>query len=273
MSQKSKGKRFSENENEYDPLKKDVVQIIGVKGLPIIKMKDDLAKLICVAAEKQGTPIEDNDIIVITHVIVSRSEGNVVDLETVTPSDFAKAFAVKFDKDPAVVETVLRESKNIIRMGDGKLITETRHGFICANAGVDRSNIPGERNVALLPRYPDRSARAIRKKIKKVTGKDVAVIISDTHGRPLRDGEINVAIGVAGINSIRDRRGETDLFGYVLRVKRTAIADELSSAAELVIGQANEGVPVAIIRGYPYPKSEKAKATELIRKKGKDLFI
>jgi len=250
-----------------------VVQIIGVTGLPAIKRKDDLAKLICVAAERQGTPIENGDIIVVTHVVVSRSEGNVVDLDTVTPSDFAKDFAERFDKDPAVVETVLRESKNIIRMGDGKLITETKHGFICANAGVDRSNVPGKRNVALLPRNPDRSAQTIRKKIKKLTGKEAAVIISDTHGRPLREGEINIAIGVAGINSIRDRRGETDLFGYVLNVKRTAIADELSSAAELVIGQADEGVPAAIIRGYPYPKSEKAKATELIRPKEKDLFI
>lgn len=251
----------------------DVVQIIGVTGLPAIKRKDDLAKLICVATERQGTPIENGDVIVVTHVVVSRSEGNVVDLDTVTPSNFAKNFAERFDKDPAVVETVLRESKNIIRMDDGKLITETKHGFICANAGVDRSNVPGKRNVALLPRNPDRSAQTIRKKIKKLTGKEAAVIISDTHGRPLREGEINIAIGVAGINSIRDRRGETDLFGYVLNVKRTAIADELSSAAELVIGQAAEGVPVAIIRGYPYPKSEKTKATELIRPKEKDLFI
>jgi len=251
----------------------DKVQIIGVKGLPIIKRRDDLAELICVAAERQGTSIESDDIIVITHVVVSRSEGNVVDLDTVTPSDFAKDFAQNFDKDPAIVETVLRESKNIIRMGDGKLITETKHGFICANAGVDRSNVSEKRNVALLPMDSDRSAQAIRKKIKKLIGKEVAVIISDTHGRPLREGEINIAIGVAGINPIRDRRGETDLFGYVLNVKRTAIADELSSAAELVIGQADEGVPVAIIRGYPYPKSEKAKATELIRPKEKDLFI
>jgi len=260
-------------ENSYDSVKIPTIQIIGVKGLPIIKEKDDLAKLICVAAERQGTPVENGDVIVVTHVVASRSEGHIVNLDTVTPSDFAKAFAEKFEKDPAVVETVLRESKNIIRMGDGKLITETRHGFICANAGVDRSNVPGERNVALLPRNPDHSARKIRKKIKKLTGKEVAVIISDTHGRPLREGEINVAIGVAGINPIRDRRGETDLFGYVLRIKRTAIADELSSAAELVIGQADEGVPVAIIRGYPYPKSEKAKATELVRRKENDLFI
>jgi len=250
-----------------------MIQVIEVKGLPIIKEGDDLTKMICNAAAQQGTPIENGDVIVITHVVVSRAEGNVVNLDAVVPSDFAKAFAQKFDKDPALVEVVLRESKSIVRMGDGKIISETKHGFVCANAGVDRSNVPGERNVALLPKNPDRSARRVRQKIARLVGKDVAVIVSDTHGRPLREGEINVAIGVAGINSIRDRRGETDLFGYVLRVKRTAIADELASAAELVIGQASEEIPVAIIRGYSYPRSERAKATELIRPGEKDLFI
>mgnify|MGYP006267483249 CR=1 FL=1 len=127
--------------------------------------------------------------------------------------------------------------------------------------------------MAPLPKNPDRTARLIRKRIRKLTGKDVAVIISDTHGRPFREGEINVAVGVAGFTPIRDRRGETDLFGYVLRVKRTAVADELASAAELVIGQAKEGIPAAIIRGYSYPKSEKAKAKMLVRKRRKDLFL
>lgn len=249
------------------------VRIIGVMDLPIVKKRNDLAKLICEAAERQGTPIEDGDIIVVTHVVVSRAEGNVVDLDEVTPSEFARNVAKRVEKDPALVETILRESKSIVRMGGNHLICETRHGLICANAGVDKSNVLGERNVALLPRNPDRSARIIRQRTKKLTGKDVAVIISDTHGRPLRDGEINIAIGVAGIKPIRPRVGETDLFGYTLRVKRTAIADELASAAELVIGQTNEGVPAAIIRGYQYPKSEKAKAKELIRKREKDLFI
>jgi len=253
--------------------KPPTIQVIGVKGLPIVKEGDSIAKLICVAAEKQGTPIQDGDIIVITHVFASRAEGAVVNLDTVVPSEFAKSWAQKFNKDPALVEVVLRESKRIIRMDDGKLITETKHGFICANAGVDQSNVLGKHNVALLPKKPDNSARKIRREIRQLNGKDVAVIISDTHGRPLREGEINIAMGVAGISPIRDRRGETDLFGYVLRVKRTAVADELSSAAELVIGQANEGIPVAIIRGYPYLKSEKGKATELIRQKSEDLFI
>ena len=250
-----------------------MIKVIGVRGLPIIKEGDDLAEMICEAAEKQGTRIQEGDIIVITHIIVSRAEGNVVNLDSVAPSDFAKAFAQQFDKDPKLIEVILRESRSIVRMGDGKIITETKHGLVCANSGVDQSNVPGERNVALLPNNPDRSAREIQRKIRRLTGKDVAVIISDTHGRPFRQGEINIAIGVAGINPIRDRRREKDLFGYVLRVKKTAIADELSSAAELVIGQADEGIPVAIIRGYQYPKSEGAKATDLIRPREKDLFL
>jgi coenzyme F420-0:L-glutamate ligase/coenzyme F420-1:gamma-L-glutamate ligase len=250
-----------------------VVEVIAVKDLPVIKEGDDLAELICKKAEQQGTPIEDGDILVISHIIVSRAEGSVVDLNTITPSNFARNLAQQSHKDPALVETILRESKTIVRTGNGNIITETKHGIICANAGIDRSNVPGEKNVALLPASPDRSAQNIRAKIRNLTGKDVAVIISDTHGRPLREGGINIAIGVAGINPIQDRRGEKDLFGYVLRVKRTAIADELASAAELVIGQADEGIPVAIIRGYSYPKSETAEATELIRSREKDLFI
>lgn len=251
----------------------NIVQVIGIEGLPIIKVGDNLARLVCDAAEKQGTPIQSGDVLVITHVIVSAAEGRIINLDDVVPSAFAKSIAELNEKDPAMVEVVLRESKSIRRMGNGKLITETKHGFVCANSGVDKSNVQGERNVALLPEDPDLSAEKIRKEIGKLANCDIAVIVSDTHGRPLRVGEINVAIGVAGIKPIRDRRGEKDLFGYVLRIKQTAIADELSSAAELVIGQADEGVPVAIIRGYKYPKSEDAKATELIRPRETDLFL
>jgi len=249
------------------------VQVIGVKGMPIVKEGDDLAQLICTAMKQQQTPIENGDIIIITHVIASRAEGNTVKLDSMVPSEFASTIARQLGKDPALVEVILKESKSIVRMGDGHLITETKHGFVCANAGVDQSNVPGGRTVTPLPKNPDRTARKIRQKIMELTGKDVAVIISDTHGRPLREGEINIAVGVAGINPIRDRRGETDLFGYVLRVKQTAIADELASAAELAIGQANEGIPVAIVRGYPYTPTEKASAKKLIRKRKKDLFI
>jgi coenzyme F420-0:L-glutamate ligase/coenzyme F420-1:gamma-L-glutamate ligase len=251
------------------------VQIIAVKGLPVIKKGDDLAMLISKAAAKQKTPIQDSDIIVVTHVIASRAEGNVINLDDVVPSEFAKTIAKQYDKDPALVEVVLRESKSIRRMGDGHLIVETKHGFVCANAGVDQSNVPGGngRIVAPLPKNPDRTARNIRKGIMKLTGKNVAVIVSDTHGRPLREGEINVAVGVAGLNPIRDRRGEKDLFGYELRIKQTAVGDELASAAELVIGQAKEGIPVAIVRGYKYIKTEKATAKQLVRKRKEDLFI
>jgi coenzyme F420-0:L-glutamate ligase/coenzyme F420-1:gamma-L-glutamate ligase len=249
-----------------------IIQTIGIEDIPIIKTGDNLARLICDAATKQCTPIQNDDIVVVTHVVVSRAEGRVVNLNEVTPSEFAKNMAGQH-KEPAFVETVLRESKSIIRMIDGKLVTETKHGLVCANSGVDRSNVPGDRNVVLLPDNPDLSARKIRKEIKRLTGCDVAVIISDTHGRPIRKGEMNVAIGVAGIKPIRDRRGEKDLFGYVIRIKRTAIADELSSAAELVIGQTNEAVPAAIIRGYDYPKSESAKAKELMRPKERDIFL
>ena len=249
------------------------ITIISLKGIPVVKKGDDVAKLICEAAERQGTPIQEGDIVVVSHIIVSRAEGRVVNLDDVTPSEFAISLAKELNKDPALVEVILRESKSIVRMGDGKLITETKHGLVCANSAVDRSNVPGKRNVALLPEDPDMSAREIRNAIKRMTGKDVAVIISDTHGRPLREGEINIAIGVAGIDPIFDRRGQKDLFGYVLRVKRTAIADELASAAELVMGQSSEGIPAAIIRGYAYPKSEKAKASLLIRPREKDLFV
>ncbi len=253
--------------------KDNTVELIGLRDLPIITEGDDLMELVCTAAKTQGAPIQDGDVIVISHVVASRAEGNIINLDDVEPSAFAKSFAQQFNKDPAVVEVVLRQSKGIVRMGDGKLITESLHGFVCANSGVDRSNVPGDRNVALLPKDPDRSAQRMRRRIREITGKDVAVIVSDTHGRPLRMGEINIAIGVAGINPIRDRRGEKDLFGYVLTVKRTAIADELASAAELVIGQANEGIPAAIIRGYSYPKSETSKATDLLRPREQDLFM
>ncbi len=224
------------------------------------------------AATKQGTPLQPNDIIVVTHVVVSKSEGNVINLDTVVPSERAKEIAAKTNKDPAMVEVILQETKDIVRIGPNSIITETKSGSVSANAGVDRSNVAGDRNVVPLPKNPSLSAQNIRQEIQRLAGVDVAVIVSDTHGRPFRLGEINVAIGVSGLQPIRDRRGEKDLFGYVLRVKQTAIADELASAAELVIGQASEGIPVAIIRGYTYQTAETTPPSELIRPKEKDLF-
>ena len=250
----------------------DAIRVIAVEGLPLFKKGDNLGKLIGDAAEKNGTPIEENDIIVVTHVAVSKAEGNIVNLDDVSPSVAALDIAAKIGKEPAMVEIILRESREVVRTGPNSLITETKHGIVAANAGVDRSNVKGDRYVALLPTDPNASARKIRQEIKKRTGCIVAVIVSDTHGRPLRMGEINVAIGVAGFKPIRDRRGEKDLFGYVLKIKQTCIADELASAAELVIGQANEGIPAAIIRGYPYKVVENGSAQELARPKEKDIF-
>jgi coenzyme F420-0:L-glutamate ligase/coenzyme F420-1:gamma-L-glutamate ligase len=248
------------------------IQVFAVENLPLIEKGDNLGKLIAEAAKKQNNPIQEKDIIVVTHVVVSKAEGNVIDLNKVKPSDRAKEIAQKTNKDPALVQVILQETKDIVRVGQNSIITETVSGIICANAGVDRSNVSGARNVVPLPKNPSVSAENIRKEIKRLAGADVAVIISDTHGRPFRLGEINVAVGVAGFKPIRDRRGEKDLFGYVLRIKQTAIADELSSAAELVIGQANEGIPAAIIRGYNYQKDENASATSLTRAKERDLF-
>jgi coenzyme F420-0:L-glutamate ligase/coenzyme F420-1:gamma-L-glutamate ligase len=250
----------------------NAVKIIAVENLPLIMKGDNIGQLIVEAATKQNTPIEEKDVIVVTHVAVSKAEGNIINLDQVTPSERAKQIAQQTNKDPALVEVVLQETKDIVRIGQNSIITETRNGVICANAGVDRSNVSGERNVVPLPKDPNASAQNIRQEIKRLTGNNVAVIISDTHGRPFRTGEINVAIGVAGIKPIRDRRGEKDLFGYVLRVKQTAIGDELSSAAELVIGQANEGIPAAIIRGYNYQVAENVSATELTRPRERDLF-
>jgi coenzyme F420-0:L-glutamate ligase/coenzyme F420-1:gamma-L-glutamate ligase len=250
----------------------NTIKITAVENLPLITKGANIAELIYNAAKKQNTPIQEKDVIVITHVAVSKAEGNIVNLDEVSPSDRAKEIAQKTDKEPELVEVILRETKEIVRLGPNSLITETKNGIVCANAGVDRSNVEGERNVVLLPKNPDASAQSIRQKIKRLTGCDVAVIVSDTHGRPLRMGEINVAIGVAGIKPIRDRRGEKDLFGYVLRIKQTAVADELASAAELVIGQANEGIPVAIISGYNYQTAEGASAKGLTRPKEVDLF-
>lgn len=249
------------------------IEVIPIANLPIVKQGDDLALLIYKAAKKQGTPIQKGDVIVITHVIVSRAEGNVVDLETIIPSKFAKFVAKETKKDPRLVEVILREAKNIVRMRKGRLITESKQGLVCANSGIDKSNVPGDNMVALLPKDSDKSAKKIRKKIEEISKKEVAVIVSDTHGRPLRKGEINIALGASGFDPLRDRRGEKDLFGYTIKIKKTAIADELAAAAELVIGQTNEGIPVALIRGYNYPKSETAKANKLIRPPDEDLFI
>jgi coenzyme F420-0:L-glutamate ligase/coenzyme F420-1:gamma-L-glutamate ligase len=250
-----------------------MIQVIGVKGIPIVRPNDDLAELICKAVKEQGLSIKDGDVVVVTQRVVSKSEGRIVHLKDVKPSPFAKTLAKLTDKPPELVEVILRESKSIRRVGHGVIIAETHHGWVCANAGIDISNVSGGNHVTTLPKDPDASARRIRQRIRELTGKDVAVIVSDTFGRPFREGVTDVAVGCAGLEPIHDRRGERDLFGYELRVKQVAVADELASAAELVIGQAAEGVPAAIVRGYAYRKSETATSASLRMVREKDLFL
>ncbi len=249
-----------------------IVTVIGITGIPLVHPGDHLASIIVDAARRQKTPIAEGDAVVVTHTVVSLSEGLIVDLEGIEPSDFAKRFGVEHGKDPRLVELVLRNSKRIVRMKGGILIAETKHGFVCANAGVDVSNVSGGSMAVTLPQDPDASANRIRRGIKDITGLDVALLVSDTHGRPLRRGQVNLAIGVSGINPLYDRRGEFDLHGRALQVKTIAVADEICGAAELVIGQAAEGIPAAIVRGYRYHRG-RSSARQLIRKEEEDLFI
>ncbi|MCP8308854.1 MAG: coenzyme F420-0:L-glutamate ligase [archaeon] len=246
------------------------IKIIGIKGIPEVKPGDDLANLIIDTIQRQGIKIMGRDAIVVTHKIVSKAEGRIIDLKKINPSDFALKISKRRKKDPRMVEVILREAKRIVRMERGVIIAETRHGFICANSGVDKSNVKGEDIVSLLPIDPDKSARQIRDEIKRRLNADVAVIISDTFGRPWREGQTNIAIGVAGLEPILDYRGKKDSYGYTLKVTAIAIADELASAAELVMGKVGM-VPITIIRGYQYIEGE-GSIKSLIRPRSKDLF-
>lgn len=247
------------------------VEVIGLKGIPLVKEGDDLGELIVKASEREGVGLRDGDVVVVSQVVVSKAEGRVVGLAEQRPSPFAEAAAERLGKDPRHVEVVLRCSRRVVRMGRGLIISEAPGGHICANAGVDLSNV-GQGLAALPPLDPDSSARRLRERIKELKGVEVAVIIADTHGRPLRRGAVNVAIGCSGLEPLLDRRGERDLYGRVLRSKVVCVADELASAAELVMGQADEGVPVAIIRGYGY-KAGETPASSIPRSEEDDLFL
>jgi len=245
------------------------VTITAVEGMPEVRAGDDLAALIHAAAERQGLAFEDGDVIVVTQKAVSKAEGRLVDLNDVAPSPLAVELATNWEKDPRHVEVVLRESKRIVRMDRGVIICETRHGFVCANAGVDASNAPDGRLV-LLPLDPDASARRIRDGLRRLAGADVAVIVSDTFGRPWRSGFTEVAIGVAGMLPIIDYVGKVDTQGRELRATWICVADELASAAELVTGKLNR-VPAALIRGYAVPRGE-GSARDILREAEKDMF-
>ena len=245
------------------------LQLIALPGLPEIRKGDVLSHVIAQAARQAKTSFQSGDVVVIAQKIVSKAEGNVVDLTQIKPSSRAIPLAAKLKKDPRLVEVILSESQRIVRE-DPVLISETRHGFVCANAGVDHSNVPGVDLVTLLPRDPDASARKIATGLRRVTGKRIAVIISDTFGRPWRLGLTNVAIGVEGLPVLLDLRGTVDRNAKPLQATILAVADELGAAAGLLMGKA-EGFPVVIIRGYRYsPMSEPA--TRIIRPAHEDLF-
>jgi coenzyme F420-0:L-glutamate ligase/coenzyme F420-1:gamma-L-glutamate ligase len=245
-------------------------RVVGLMGMPEIAPGDDLASAILAAAAAQDIALRQGDVVVVAQKIVSKAEGRLVSLDTVVPSDFATRIARRARKDARHVEIVLREARRIVRMDRNVIIAETHHGFVCANAGVDESNVAGGGVVSLLPADPDRSAAKLRAELARRTGAAVGVVVSDTFGRPWRDGLVNVAIGVAGLAPIVDYRGKADAMGYRLKATAIAIADELACAAELVMGK-TAGIPAAIIRGYTYPQAE-GNARQLIRPKGKDLF-
>jgi coenzyme F420-0:L-glutamate ligase/coenzyme F420-1:gamma-L-glutamate ligase len=244
------------------------VTIFPLRDFPLINPGDPLAKII--VEELRKVDLKDRDIIVIAHTIVSKSENKVYDLDSITPSPFALQIGKMQDKDPRKIEVILQESREVIRMDERVLITATHHGFICANSGIDKSNTPGN-TVISLPDDPDSSARQIKDLVQKKLQKNIAVIISDTFGRPFRVGTVNFAIGLAGITALDDIRGKTDLFGYELKSTIIARVDEVAAAAGIVMGQADEGTPVIIVRGVEYSYSDDS-AQDLIRDPEHDVF-
>ena len=244
-------------------------QVVGVEGLPEVRPGHDLARLVVDAAARQATPIQSADILVVGQKIVSKAEGRIVRLPEVTPSSIATSMADGLGRDPRLLEVILRESRRVVRMDKAVVITETHHGWICANAGVDQSNVDQD-CVVLLPVDADRSARELREGVRRLAGVEVAVIITDTFGRPWREGLTNVAIGVSGLAALRSYLGELDPSGRPLTATILAVADELAGAAELVMGKLSR-IPVAIVRGLPLDPGEEG-SKSLLRDPARDLF-
>jgi len=257
-----------------------------LQRIPLIRRDDNLADIIVKSLIDSNISIQDSDILVIAQKIISKAEGRAVNLSTVTPSQRAIELAKKTEKDARVVELILQESNEILRTRVGAIIVEHKLGFVCANAGIDHSNVsppetsevskdfgslPAEDWVLLLPENPDLSAKNIRMQIEEKTGRHIGVTIIDSHGRAWRNGTAGVAIGISGLPGLEDLRGKPDLFGYKLQVTQVGVADELAAAASLMMGQAAEGTPVVHVRGFPYPLREGA-LKELIRPKEQDLF-
>lgn len=244
-----------------------------LQNIPLIRQGDDLTDILL---NSLHTPLQDNDVLVLAQKIVSKSEGRMVNLARVTASEQAIELAPLLEKDPRLVELILQESNEILRTRKGVIVVEHKLGFVCANAGIDHSNVVGEGDqneeyVLLLPEDPDRSAQQMRNEIKKRTGKTIGVMIIDSHGRAWRNGTVGVCIGLSGVPAIMDERGWQDLFGYTLKATVVGVADELAAAASLVMGQAAEGTPVVHVRGFPYPLGE-GTLKDLIRPKDMDMF-
>lgn len=249
------------------------IRILGLEGFPLVKAGDNLAKLIIETAKKENIPINNGDIVVVAQKVVSKANGRVTQLKTVKPSHGAKKVAKITWKDPRFVELVLKEAKKIVKASQEILIVENMRGLICINSGIDKSNVSGKDSYALLPEDPDESARKLRAQIMKLTEKKVAVIICDTYSRPFRKGQVEFAIGLAGVNPFKDYRGQKDLYDYVLKVKNVALADEIVSAAELVMGQGDEGIPVAIVKNVKRAELNGTFSAESLNiQKEEDLF-
>ena len=247
------------------------IRIIPIKGIGEISPGVDLGSLIYEALSHQDLILKQGDILVVTQKIVSKAEGRTIHLREIQPSILAQTIAKQSQKDARHIEVVLRESKRIVRMDRGIIISETHHGFVCANAGVDESNVNGESQLTLLPIDPDQSAQTLRTRLQVLSGEqNIAVLISDTWGRPWRNGQVNIAIGLAGMEPLVDYRGQRDYYGYELQASLIAVADELAAAAELVMGKIGH-IPVALIRGYSYP-SGKGDARPLLRESTMDMF-
>ena len=244
-------------------------EVIGIAGIPEVRPGDDVARLVVEAARAQATPLAAGDLLVVGQKIVSKAEGRLLRLADVTPSPVAAALAAGLGRDPRLVEVILRESRRVVRMDQGVLITETHHGWVCANAGVDQSNVDLD-CVALLPEDPDRSARALRDGVRALAGADVSVIVADTFGRPWREGLTNVAIGLAGFAPIRSYLGERDPAGRPLQATILALADELAAAAEPVMGKLDR-IPAAIVSGLTLPPGDEG-SKPLLRDPARDLF-
>lgn len=246
----------------------------ALEGFPMIRDGDDLAKIIVQTAEENGLRLQNLDVIAVAQKVFSKAEGRVVNLKDVTPSKKAQNLAKKIGKSPKFVELVLRETKRVLKASREVLLVEDVRGLVCINAGIDKSNVKGKGEFALLPLNPDKSAEECRLRINRLTGKNVAVIVCDTYSRPFRKGQANFAIGIAGISPFRDYRGKKDLFGQVLKVKNVAVVDEIAAAAELVMGQAKEARPVVVLRGLQNSAvfCEECRLEELYISRKEDLF-